>query len=55
MTRTSKQEERRNMNPKKRKPVVLKKTGAKKDKLEKGYKEHMNAINGQYAFVPKIK
>lgn len=55
MTRMSKQEERRNQNPKKRKLLLVKKTGSKKDNLAKGYKEHENAINGLYAFVPKIK
>jgi hypothetical protein len=55
MTRMSKQEERRNQYPKKRKLLLSKKTGMKKDNLPNGYKEHANAINGQYAFVPKIK
>ncbi len=55
MTRISKQEERRHQNPKKRKIVLSKKTGMKKDKLENGYKEHVNALNSQYAFIPKVK
>jgi len=55
MTRISKQEERRKQHPKKRKPVIFKKTGTKKDNLEKNYKEHINALNSDYAFIPKIK
>jgi hypothetical protein len=55
MTRIGKQEERRMKCPKKRKPPTYNKTGAKKDNLEKGYKEHVNALNGTYAFIPKIK
>lgn len=55
MTRISKQEERRHQCPKKRKLNISEKTGAKKDNLKHGYKEHINAINGEYAFIPKIK
>jgi len=55
MTRMGKQEERRHQNPKKRKPNIAKKTGAKKDNLKNGYKEHENAISDEYAFIPKIK
>jgi hypothetical protein len=57
MTRMSKQGERRNMNPKKRKPKLTKKTGPKKDNLVSGYKEHVNAINddAKSVFIPKIK
>jgi hypothetical protein len=55
MTRISKQEERRSQTPRKRKHLLSKKTGMKKDNLEKGYKEHANALSDQYAFIPKIK
>ncbi len=55
MTRIGKQEERRHKNPKKRKPPSYNKTGAKKDNLEKGYKEHANALSDENAFIPKIK
>ena len=55
MTRTSKQEQRRNMSPRKRHVNLAKKTGPKKDLLEKGYKEHVNALDASYAFIPKIK
>ncbi len=55
MTRLGKQEERRHQNPKKRKPPTYSKTGPKKDNLEKGYKEHANALTDTLAFIPKIK
>ena len=55
MTRLGKQEERRHKNPKKRKPPTYNKTGAKQDNLEKGYKEHPNALADTLAFIPKIK
>ncbi len=55
MTRLSKQEKRRRKNPKKRKPPTYNKTGPKKDNLKKGYKEHINALNDNFAFIPKIK
>jgi hypothetical protein len=52
-----KQEQRRNMNPKKRKPNLAKKTGAKKDNLDQGYKQHANALkeNSLNTFISKIK
>jgi len=57
MVRISKQQERRNRFPRKgRKPS--KKTGSLKDNLPKGFKEHVNAIEGEFAamaFIPKIK
>ena len=57
MTRMGKQEQRRNMNPKKRRPYLSDKTGPKKDKLEKGYKEHINALNNNSIneYISKIK
>jgi hypothetical protein len=55
MTRTSKQEERRAVSPKKRKKRVVKKTGPKKDNLKLGYKEHANATSTEFAFIPKIR
>ncbi len=55
MTRMGKQEERRNMNPKKRKPCIFKKTGPKKDALNKGYKVHENALSSQNIFIAKVK
>ncbi|MDN3506284.1 MAG: hypothetical protein P0S96_03545 [Simkaniaceae bacterium] len=56
MTRISKQAERRAKCPRKCKPPQPK-TGAKKDNLPKGFKEHSNALEGDIAktfFVPKI-
>jgi len=55
MTRISKKKERRHQCPKKRKFMVFEKTGPKKDNFKKGYKEHINVLNGDYAFIPKIK
>ena len=55
MTRVGKQQERRMQCPKKRKINLSSKTGSKKDNLKNGYKEHENAINGEYAFIPKIR
>ncbi len=52
MTRMSKQGERRNKCPRKTK-YPAPKTGAKKDNLAKGYKEHFNALDSQMAFIPK--
>ena len=57
MVRISKQEERRQRNPKKRK-APAKKTGPKKDNLAIGYKPHANCLEGTTAlsfFIPKIK
>ncbi len=57
MVRISKQEERRQRSPKKRKAPALK-TGPKKDSLSLGYKPHANALEGNSAesfFIPKIK
>jgi hypothetical protein len=56
MTRISKQGERRAKNPRKSRPPQPK-TGAKKDNLPKGFKEHANALDGDLAktfFIPKI-
>ncbi len=57
MVRISKQQERRNRFPRKnRNPSE--KTGSIKDKLPKGFKEHANAVEGDFAtmvFIPKIK
>ncbi len=56
MTRTSKQEERRHVSPKKRKKIITTKTGPKKDKLKGGYKAHLNSLENELAtFIPKIK
>lgn len=57
MTRMSKQGERRAQFPRKTKSPVAK-TGPKKDNLKLGYKEHVNAVEGDLArsfFIPKIK
>jgi len=57
MTRLAKQVKDRSVCPRRpRNPA--KKTGAKKDHLSKGYKEHPNALEGELAakaFVPKIR
>jgi hypothetical protein len=57
MTRTSKQEERRHKSPRKIKKIITVKTGPKKDKLPKGFKEHLNAVDlkDHMAFIPQIK
>jgi hypothetical protein len=55
MTRISKQSERRNQCPKKRRPCVSSPTKSKKDNLKKGYKEHLNGIDSLNTFIPKIK
>jgi hypothetical protein len=53
MVRISKQQERRNVSP--RRPTLSQeKTGSLKDKLPLGFKEHKNAAVGQF-FIPKIK
>ena len=57
MTRTSKKEERRNRSPRKPKIGGVK-TGAKKDNLPRGFKEHENAIKNpesEISFIPKIR
>ncbi len=57
MVRISKQGKRRNTSPRKtRKPSE--KTGAQKDNLPKGFKEHSNAVEGDLSgaiFIPKIR
>lgn len=57
MVRISKQAEKRSRFPRKtKKPSV--KTGARKDNLAKGFKEHSTALEGEMAasvFIPKIK
>jgi len=55
MSRVSKQEERRAMSPKKRKYRIFEKTGSKKDNLQKGYKEHVNALESTEIFIGKVK
>lgn len=55
MTRIGKQQERRAQSPKKRRINLAAKTGPKKDNLKNGYKEHANALNETYAFIPKIR
>lgn len=57
MVRISKQQERRQRSPKKRKAPSIK-TGAKEDSLSLGYKPHANALDGtcgESFFIPKIK
>ena len=57
MTRVSKQEERRNRSPRKRRAPGPK-TGPKKDNLKLGFREHSNAAAESYTnilFIPKIK
>jgi hypothetical protein len=57
MVRISKQEERRQKCPRRRR-APSPKTGSLKDKLPLGFKEQPNAIQGtlsQTAFIPKIK
>ncbi|NGX45924.1 MAG: hypothetical protein K940chlam2_01104 [Chlamydiae bacterium] len=54
MTRMSKKEKRRAIFPRKRKNPSPK-TGALKDNLPQGYREHSNAIEHSAAFIPKIK
>lgn len=57
MVRISKQAERRSRMP--RRPKLSRgKTGTKKDNLSAGFKEHPNALQGDFAalaFIPKIK
>ena len=54
MTRISKQGKRRNISPKRPK-LSSTKTGPKKDLLEKGFKEHANAVELSSSFIQKIK
>jgi len=58
MVRIYKQQERRNQSPRKHRKDIFAKTGPKKDALTAGFKEHGNAVEGNYAskaFIPKIK
>ena len=55
MTRQSKQDERRAQSRRKRHVCMDPKTGPKKDNLEKGYKEHVNTLNNNKVFIPKVK
>lgn len=58
MVRISKQQEKRSRSHHKNK-APSQKTGALKDNLPKGYKEHANALaegdQAAVAFIPKIK
>lgn len=54
MTRMSKQGKRRHQFPRRPK-LAGEKTGAKKDNLPKGYKEHENALSLSNVFIAKIK
>ncbi len=56
MVRISKQQERRQKSPKRRRAPAVK-TGTKTDNLPKGYKLHVNAVEGAnvLTFIPKIK
>lgn len=57
MVRISKQSKRRHTSP--RRPSTPKqKTGALKDNLPNGYKDHANAVEGDLSsaiFIPKIR
>jgi hypothetical protein len=56
MTRMSKQGERRAKSPRRPRPPSPK-TGPKRDGLEFGYKQHENAMSGDFAptrFIPKV-
>ncbi len=55
MTRLSKQARRRKVSPR-RPSLPGQKTGPKKDLLEKGYREHKNALNSSEitAFIPVV-
>jgi hypothetical protein len=56
MVRISKQNQKRNKSPRRR-ALPTEKTGPKKDNLPLGYKEHVNALEGDLAskfFIPKI-
>ena len=56
MVRISKQAERRAKCPHRPRPPAVK-TGSKKDRLEKGFKEHVNVVQdaqlAQKIFIPK--
>ena len=57
MVRISKQNQRRAKSPRKPK-IGAEKTGAKKDNLPKGYREHPNALEGEKAksiFIGKVR
>ncbi len=56
MVRISKQNQRRATSPRKPK-IGAKKTGAKKDNLPKGYREHENAVQSKHSetiFIGKV-
>jgi hypothetical protein len=58
MTRMSKQGKRRHQSPRKRHYNLSEKTGPRQDNLEKGYREHPNALAGEHAelaYIPKIR
>lgn len=58
MVRISKKSERRAQSPRKRHLLLVEKTGPKGENLPNGFKEHPNALTGDYAalaFIPKIK
>lgn len=55
MTRMSKKGERRAISPR-RPRLTGTKTGSKKDKLDHGFKQHANAVEGSSAvYIAKIK
>ncbi len=57
MVRISKQEERRQKCPRRRKAPSIK-TGSLKDNLPKGFKPHANAVQGDVSasyFIPQIQ
>lgn len=57
MVRISKQQERRHVS-RRRPSAPQPKTGPLKENLPKGYREHVNALEGELAakmFIPKIR
>lgn len=57
MVRISKQSEKRQRSPRRNRPPSVK-TGAYRDNLARGYKEHANALGeetAKMAFIPKIR
>lgn len=58
MVRIKKKAERRAQSPRKRRPPSEDKTGPRPDNLQYGYKEHLNALEGELAttaYIPKIR
>ena len=55
MTRQGKVAEKRARSHRKRHVSMAPKTGSKKDNLENGYKQHVNALGNNKVFIPKVK